>query len=137
MRPRGQIQHFAQLRAACLEKNQLYEDNEFPATDESLQFSGAVTRKIEWRRPKEIVTSPNFFNEGVSRFDVRQGELGDCWLLAAVASLTQNLNIFHRVVPEDQNFDKDYCGIFHFRYKIVFHLNIAYSMSNKICQIWF
>lgn len=115
LRPRGQIQQFGQLRSVCLDKNQLFEDIEFPATDESLQFSEPVNRKIEWLRPTEIVSKPNFFDEGVSRFDVRQGELGDCWLLAAIASLTQNLNIFHRVVPDDQHFDKDYCGIFHFR----------------------
>lgn len=114
-RPRGNVQHYAPLRSANLEKQQLFEDSEFPAVDESIQFSGPMDRKIEWLRPKEIVESPTFFSGGVSRFDVRQGELGDCWLLAAIASLTQNLNIFHRVVPEEQNFDKDYCGMFHFR----------------------
>lgn len=31
---------------------------------------------------------PQLFVEGYSRFDVQQGELGDCWLLAAVANLT-------------------------------------------------
>lgn len=98
-----------------LEKGQLFEDNDFPAADESLQFSSPLSRKIEWLRPREIVADPQFFAGGISRFDVRQGELGDCWLLAAIASLTQDLNVFHRVVPDEQGFDKDYCGIFHFR----------------------
>lgn len=115
LRPRGTTQNYTQLRSVSLEKQQLFEDTEFPAVDESIQYSGAMDRKIEWLRPKEIVENPTFFAGGVSRFDVRQGELGDCWLLAAIASLTQNLNIFHRVVPEEQDFDKDYCGMFHFR----------------------
>lgn len=100
-----------------MEKNQLFEDVDFPAIDESLQFSAPLARDIVWLRPTEIVSEPKFFAEGISRFDVRQGELGDCWLLAAIASLTQDLNVFHRVVPDEQGFDKNYSGIFHFRYK--------------------
>lgn len=37
---------------------------------------------------QEICDDPQLFVEGYSRFDVQQGELGDCWLLAAVANLT-------------------------------------------------
>lgn len=58
---------------------------------------------------------PQLFVEGFSRFDVEQGELGDCWLLAAVANLAMNPNLFTQVVPEDQSFEENYAGIFHFR----------------------
>ena len=61
--------------------------------------------------------NPQFFVEGASRFDVNQGELGDCWLMAAIANLTLNESYFQRVVPQDQNFsDGSYAGIFHFRF---------------------
>lgn len=39
---------------------------------------------------------------------------GDCWLLAAVASLTCNTQLFQKVVPPDQSFTGDYCGVFRF-----------------------
>jgi hypothetical protein len=43
--------------------------------------------------------------------------LGDCWLLASVASLCQNEDLLHHVAPNDQDFsDADYCGAFRFRF---------------------
>ena len=56
------------------------------------------------------------FVDGFSRFDVQQGELGDCWLLAAIANLTLYRRLFFQVVPEDQDFAENYAGIFHFRF---------------------
>lgn len=63
-----------------------------------------------------MVEDPHLFVEGFSRFDVQQGELGDCWLLAAVANLTLYRRLFFQIVPDDQSFTRDYAGIFHFRF---------------------
>ena len=57
-----------------------------------------------------------FFVDGVTRFDVKQGGLGDCWLVAAIANLTMHEKLFQQVVPHDQTFKDGYAGIFHFRF---------------------
>ncbi|XP_018348907.1 PREDICTED: calpain-A isoform X2 [Trachymyrmex septentrionalis] len=116
LRPRGEVQDFNTLRRECLATGRLFEDPEFPANDSSLYFSRRPDRYIEWRRPMEIADDPQLFVEGFSRFDVQQGELGDCWLLAAVANLTMHSNLFFQIVPEDQSFEENYAGIFHFRF---------------------
>ena len=36
------------------------------------------------------MSAPKMYTGGASRFDVEQGMLGDCWLVAAIASLTQD-----------------------------------------------
>ncbi|XP_059608761.1 calpain-B isoform X6 [Phlebotomus argentipes] len=116
LRSRGDVQDFHTLRQQCLASGTLFEDPEFPAADSSLQFSRRPDRYVQWLRPMEIADDAQFFVEGYSRFDVQQGELGDCWLLAAAANLTQDPKLFFRVVPEDQSFSEDYAGIFHFRF---------------------
>ncbi|KAK3853387.1 hypothetical protein Pcinc_040074 [Petrolisthes cinctipes] len=107
---------FTTLRQECLAANTLYQDPEFPPNDYSINFKGVTRRTYEWKRPHELVKDPGFFIDGATRFDIQQGELGDCWLLAAVANLTQHPKLFHVVVPRDQGFKQLYAGIFHFRF---------------------
>ncbi|XP_008471786.2 calpain-A isoform X4 [Diaphorina citri] len=119
LRPRGRIgevQDFAAIRDRCLSQGTLFEDPDFPCDDSSIFYSKMPPKSFEWMRPMEICNNPELFVEGASRFDVQQGELGDCWLLAAVANLTLNDVLFRQVVPEDQGFGDKYAGIFHFRF---------------------
>ncbi|XP_061627027.1 calpain-2 catalytic subunit-like [Phyllopteryx taeniolatus] len=113
-------QDFGALRAECVSGGRLFCDPAFPACPEALGFNelgpnSYKTRGVTWKRPTELVSSPEFIVGGASRTDICQGALGDCWLLAAIASLTLNEFVMARVVPADQNFHDDYAGIFHFQ----------------------
>uniref|UniRef100_A0A667WFC8 Calpain 2, (m/II) large subunit b n=1 Tax=Myripristis murdjan TaxID=586833 RepID=A0A667WFC8_9TELE len=114
-------QDFRNLRAQSRSSGKLFCDPTFPAAPESLGFnelgrSSYKTRGVTWKRPTELVSSPEFIVGGATRTDICQGALGDCWLLAAIASLTLNEDVMARVVPTDQGFGDDYAGIFHFQF---------------------
>lgn len=99
------------MRDECIKKGKLFEDPFFAPSEKILRKH----ENYNWLRPKEITHDPKFYVQGFSRFDVDQGEIGNCWFLAAIASLTQDPKLFLNVVHDDNSFDEKYAGIFHFR----------------------
>ncbi|XP_044044792.1 calpain-8 isoform X1 [Siniperca chuatsi] len=113
-------QDFEQLRSECLQAGALFCDPAFPAGFDSLGYNqlgrySSKTIGVEWKRPTELCSDPQFIVDGAKRTDICQGVLGDCWLLAAIASLTLDPQILKRVVPPEQSFSSQYAGIFHFQ----------------------
>ena len=73
----------------CQESQQMWTDPDFQPDDSSLYVNPVqppdyASPNVEWKRPHEIYTGegkPMMVKDGLSPGDVKQGELGDCWLL--------------------------------------------------------
>ncbi|XP_042295810.1 calpain-12 [Sceloporus undulatus] len=117
-------QNYYKLKEEYLRKGKLFTDPYFKASSESLGYDKLgprtwVSQKTTWKRPKDICEhgTPKFMEKGMTRHDVLQTTLGDCWFMAAAASLTFHPQLLARVVPLDQSFEeREYAGIFHFQF---------------------
>jgi hypothetical protein len=81
-------------------KRWLYCDKEFPPNKDSLGNIKLSGINISWKRAKDIVlnekgrdgkpkTLDKVFEHGIDASDICQGQLGDCWLLSALAALAE------------------------------------------------
>lgn len=115
-------QQYAALKKECQQKKVLFEDPLFPAVDESLFYQGNPIGRVHWKRPKELCEDPHLFVNGISAHDLHQGQLGNCWFVAACSSLASRESLWQKVIPDwkeqewDQQKKEAYAGIFHFRF---------------------
>lgn len=151
---------FEEIRLRCKREGKHFVDPEFVASSRSIYFTRSYQNhlsayRVKWMRPHEICKlydlESKFFVDGGSRFDLNQGELGDCWVVAAAACLSEEKRLLDRVVPPEQNFSNDwYAGVFHFRFwqygnwvdVIVddllptVHGRLIFIRSNQINEFW-
>eukprot|EP00088_Acartia_fossae_P017789 TRINITY_DN20190_c0_g1_i4.p1 TRINITY_DN20190_c0_g1~~TRINITY_DN20190_c0_g1_i4.p1 ORF type:complete len:1092 (+),score=254.97 TRINITY_DN20190_c0_g1_i4:65-3340(+) len=118
-------QNYEKIKRECRSKGRPFSDPEFDPSRIELGGGGQgymrvfyQQNEIKWMRPNEIVRNPVLFDKDVNRFDINQGEIGDCWFLASLAILAENREQFKRVVPDLKTNPQD-CfrdGIFRFRF---------------------
>ncbi|KAJ8256782.1 hypothetical protein COCON_G00189340 [Conger conger] len=115
-------QQYAALKKQCLQNRTLFEDPLFPTVDESLFYQGNRIGRVHWKRPKELCSDPHLFVDGISAHDLHQGQLGNCWFVAACSSLASRESLWQKVIPDwkEQEWNSEkpdsYAGIFHFRF---------------------
>uniref|UniRef100_A0A8D2QRZ8 Calpain 6 n=1 Tax=Zosterops lateralis melanops TaxID=1220523 RepID=A0A8D2QRZ8_ZOSLA len=115
-------QSYQELKEQCLQQGRLFEDPEFPASDESLYYDSSAKGKVEWKRPKDLCEDPHLLVDGISSHDFHQGKLGNCWFVAACSCLALRKSLWQQVIPDskEQEWDpknpKKYAGIFRFRF---------------------
>ncbi|XP_078102229.1 calpain-12 [Sander vitreus] len=111
-------QDFQALLEKCLKSGQLFADPTFPPEQKSIGMPEDPNPKkaIKWQRPKEISKNAVFVEDTIGTTDICQGQLGNCWLLAALSCLTMHPQLFVKVVPANQSLSEPYAGIFHFMF---------------------
>uniref|UniRef100_G1LRF4 Calpain-5 n=1 Tax=Ailuropoda melanoleuca TaxID=9646 RepID=G1LRF4_AILME len=115
-------QNYSALKRACQRRKVLFEDPNFPATDDSLYYKGTPGPTVRWKRPKDICEDPRLFVDGISSHDLHQGQVGNCWFVAACSSLASRESLWQKVIPDwkEQEWDPEkpsaYAGIFHFHF---------------------
>jgi len=111
-------QNYEKLKRSCLANNQLFVDSLFPAGPDVLFKSKRVD--VEWKRPHQICDNPQLVVDGRDPRDVIQGQLGNCWFVAASSVLTSHKNNWDKVIPDikEQEIDpqKKCAGIYKFRF---------------------
>ena len=95
-------QKYKKIKRSCKRADKLFEDEKFPASNSLLSGNSERTfsyfgqrwncSDIRWLRPHEICKNdsdspPKMIVGERDRFDINQGEIGDCWFLAPLASL--------------------------------------------------
>uniref|UniRef100_A0A672N4Z7 Calpain-1 catalytic subunit-like n=1 Tax=Sinocyclocheilus grahami TaxID=75366 RepID=A0A672N4Z7_SINGR len=111
-------QDYDALLQKCLKSAALFSDTVFAATQSSLGIPVDPDPKkaVKWLRPKEITSNAVFVEGTMGTTDICQGQLGNCWLLAALSCLTMHPTLFVKVVPSGQSLSESYAGIFRFRF---------------------
>jgi calpain-15 len=92
-----------------LRKSKLnFVDIDFPPMDKSVYdpaMEPPFDSLIHWRRPKNFMEKdeslglydPNVFYDSIEPNDIRQGALGDCWFMCALASLAERPALVERL----------------------------------------
>ncbi|XP_053561575.1 calpain-5 [Bombina bombina] len=117
----GNQQYYA-LKKECQKKKTLFEDPLFPPDNDSLFYKTQRVQGVQWKRPKEICGDPHLFVDGISSHDLHQGQVGNCWFIAASSSLASRDVFWQKVIPnwKEQEWysekPENYAGIFHFHF---------------------
>jgi len=116
-----QMEQFEKKKQDLIDRKELFEDPDFPANSGILDSDHAKNPNVVWRRPEEILKQyslvPKFIVGSRVRFDVDQHVLGDCWFLAALATLATRPALLETVAPSNQSFEPGkYAGIFRFNF---------------------
>lgn len=87
------------VKEICKTYGKHFVDFEFPPHESSLYKASSLEERnsgkrklqvIEWKRAQEFMkTEPQVFEGVIEAADIRQGALGDCWFLSALAALTE------------------------------------------------
>lgn len=86
-------------------EGKLFRDNHFPANVNSI---GEIDEQdlipdIEWLRPSKFLNRVQLYEDGIEPGDIKQGALGDCYFLGALAGLAETPQRLKRLIKKTGN----------------------------------
>ena len=89
----------------------LFTDNDFTPDSSSLfwadmgEYPDAFLHPntVTWKRAYDAMPNKTLFGSGISPDDINQGNLGDCWFLAAASSIAEFQGRMEKVFLNDKN----------------------------------
>ena len=100
------------IQKECRKKKCSFLDTEFPPSERSIfgppgQKRITFDTEIQWRRPSEFMSALDgagaekpqiqVFDKTIEPADIKQGALGDCWFMSALASLAERPSLVDRL----------------------------------------
>lgn len=69
------------------------------------------TNNIEWRRVKEVIPQAKLFDSKIEFDDIKQGNLGNCYFLSAIAALSEFPYLIYQIFRTTEENDAGYYEI--------------------------
>ena len=129
----GPIVRLLREKSGNIAGGSLFTDVSFPPTKDSMGLGNNHTNAT-WARPIKQTTKPSLFGTGINVHGVRQGGLGDCWLLASISAVAEHKEfisqIFNGVTQYPSN-GQFKLGLYFYgeRINVVIDDNLPASMS--------
>lgn len=84
-----------------------FKDISFPADASAISYK-KDQNDFEWLRPTDVSSSPSLYgSEGINPGAVEQGNLGDCWMLAAIAALAEWPDRVEKIFGNQRSYPSD------------------------------
>lgn len=100
---------FRQILDVIREKGGLFNDLEFPPNEKSIlgfkntpSYEGRI-ENLSWRRSNEYFSENAVVSDSMSPSDIYQGQLGDCYFLAAISALAEHPKRIQRLFLTKKN----------------------------------
>ncbi|KAG2458917.1 CAN9 protein, partial [Polypterus senegalus] len=109
---------YQQIMLEIQQSGKAWEDPEFPPVASSLTYEDVAQTEINWLRALRLHPKACFMEDGVSKSDIIQGELGDCWFWASVATVLHSRKLITQVIPSGQTILEggSYTSVFRFHF---------------------
>ncbi|KAG7093328.1 hypothetical protein E1B28_007008 [Marasmius oreades] len=82
----------SRIAAECRAQNRRFRDHEFDVENDRERCLHGLTsedyKPADVRRVTQIFENPQFFVDGASSNDIKQGSIGDCWFVSALATMS-------------------------------------------------